>query len=71
MILEAKSLLGVSNGEKDLGGVGVMMALAVLRNGFPKMMGALSSPPVSITMKSTHRAECPTPTRTFSRIPLG
>jgi hypothetical protein len=42
-----------------------MMALAVLRNGRPKMMGALSSSPVSITTKSTHRAECPTPTRMF------
>jgi hypothetical protein len=45
--------------------------LAVLRNGHPKMMGALSSPHVSITTKSTHRAECPTPTRPFFKDPLG
>ena len=37
-----------------------MMALAVLRKGRPKIMGALTSPPVSKTTKSMGIYDCPT-----------
>jgi hypothetical protein len=48
-----------------------MMAFVVLRKGQPKMIGALSSPPISKTTKSTGMYDCPTHIIASSRIPLG
>ena len=47
------------------------MAFAVLRKGWPKIMGALTSPPIFKTTKSTGTYDCPTWTMESSRTPLG
>jgi hypothetical protein len=47
-----------------------MIALAVFKNGRPKMIGDLSSPPVSITTKSAETYKLPTRTPMSSRIPF-
>ena len=47
------------------------MAFAVLRKGWPKIMDALTSPPISKTTKSTGTYDCPTRTMASSRAPLG
>jgi hypothetical protein len=46
-----------------------MMALAVHRNGHPKIIGALSSPPVSTTTKSIGTYDYPTRMTASSRTP--
>jgi hypothetical protein len=46
-----------------------MMALAMHRNGRSKIIGALSSPPVSMTMKSIRTYDCPTRMTASSRTP--
>jgi hypothetical protein len=48
-----------------------MMVFAVLRKGHPKMMGVLSSPPISRTTKSMETYDYPTQMMASSRIPLG
>ena len=48
-----------------------MMAFAVLTKGRSKIMGALTSPPVSKTTKSTGTFDCPTRTMVYSKTPLG
>jgi hypothetical protein len=48
-----------------------MMAFAVLRKGQPKMMGTLSSPPVSKTTMSLGTYDCPTRMIASLRTPLG
>jgi hypothetical protein len=47
-----------------------MIALAVFKNGRPKMMGDFSSPPISITTKSAGTYELPIRTHMSSKIPL-
>ena len=47
------------------------MAFVVLKKGRPRMMGALSSPPISKTTKSMETYDCPTRTMASSRTPLG
>ena len=48
-----------------------MTAPEVFRNGLPKMMGALSSLPVSTTTKSAGAYKVPTQTQRFFNIPFG
>ena len=48
-----------------------MMAFAMFRKGQPKIIGALTSPPVSRITKSMRTYDCPTQTMTSSRTPLG
>jgi hypothetical protein len=53
LVLESESLLLAIDVETDLGALGVDDGLfAVLGKGHPKIMGAFTSPPVSITTKS-------------------
>ena len=59
MILERKLLFLVLDCEAYLGTVYVDDAFVVLRKSQPKMMGALSSPPISKTTKSTGTYDCP------------
>jgi hypothetical protein len=71
MVLKRELLLLILDSEIDLGGVRVDDGFVVLRKGQPKMMGALSSPPISRTTKSTGTYDCPTRMMASSRIPLG
>ena len=71
MILERKLLLSILDCEADLGIVHVDDAFVVLTKGRPKMMGALSSPPVSRTTKSIGTYDCPTQIMASLRTPLG
>jgi hypothetical protein len=48
-----------------------MMAFMVLRKGRPKIMGAVTSPPISKTTKSTGTYDCPTRTMASSKTSLG
>jgi hypothetical protein len=55
-----RELLLLLDGETDLGTVHVDDAFMVLMKGRPKMMGALSSPPISRTTKSMGTYDRPT-----------
>ena len=70
-ILERKLLLFILDCEADLGTVRIDDGLVVLRKGQPRMMGALLSPPISRTTKSTGTYGCPTRMMASSRTLLG
>ena len=52
-VLERKLLLSILDCEVDLGTLRIDDDFAVLRKGRPKIMGALTSPPISKTTKSS------------------
>ena len=60
LVLEGKRLLLPFNVETDLGSTSVDDSSELFKNSLPKMMGALSSLPVSITMKSAQAYKVPT-----------
>ena len=66
-VLERELLLFILDHETNLGTVHVDYGFC----GAQEMMGALSSPPVSKTTKSTRTYDCPTQTMASSRTPLG
>ena len=70
-IFDRKLLLFILDCEADLSTIHIDDGFAVLKKGRPRMMGALSSPPISKTTRSMGTYDCPTRTMASSRTPLG
>jgi hypothetical protein len=71
VVPESKLLLLILNCEADLGTVRVDDGFCMLRKGWPKIMGALASPPIFKTTKSMGTYDYPIRTMVSSRTLLG